>query len=172
MLFVLGLSLVLILVAGGCLLLTRLASGLFEALSGTGTPSTTLPQDLVATLPSPLARVEFPEENTEYPVDWPPAYRYPESMRLVELASGSVLAGDAAGWTMKHRFSGEAEEAARLVESWFVENGWQVVERLSLDSGGSVLLVEWRDGGSGIITIDSDPSRLGDSLIASTFLGP
>lgn len=169
-----------ILIASGLLLFLLgavgcvwLASWLYNMSYGdVSRAATTTASDGLATLPPPLAHVEFPELPTDYPADWPSEYRYPDTMPLVEAASGNIVGGDAYGWTAKHRFSGDPQEAADVLASWLQGNGWNVVERFSSDSGGFVLLVQRGEEGTGVITIDVDPSRLGASLIASTLLIP
>jgi ribosomal protein L40E len=108
------------------------------------------------TLPPPLAGVEFPVQAVDYPPDWPPDLRYPESFTLVETSSGT-LEGGAEAWGAKLRYLGQPPGAADEISSFFAAQGWQVAERAELDSGGVLLLVQRNDGnGSGVIVLDPD----------------
>ncbi len=144
------------------------------ALPPTAPPALTLPTGIppteppVATLPPPLAAVEFPTQAIDYPGDWPAQLHYPRQFDLVEAISGELPGGGSTGWAAKLRYRGEPSSAADLLSSFFTSQGWQIAERMELDSGGFLLLVE-RDNktGSGILIIDPDPvDRLYSRVVA------
>ena len=45
-------------------------------------------------LPPPLKGVNFPDQEVDYPSDWPPEFRYPHQYIPVELSSGTFPESD------------------------------------------------------------------------------
>jgi hypothetical protein len=111
------------------------------------------------TLSPPLASVEFPLEEIEYPYGWPAELQYPNEFALVGASSGSLDPDSPEGWAAKLRFRGGASSACDLLTSFFISKGWQINERTGLDSGGILVMVERNAGANeGILIIDPDPT--------------
>lgn len=124
--------------------------------------------EITVTLPPPLAGVEFPAQVVDYPADWPLDLRFPAAFTLVETSSGT-LEGGAEGWGAKLRYPGQPQAAADELSSFFTAAGWQVAERVELDSGGLLLLVQrGEDDGSGAIVLDPDVDAPGTTKILLT----
>jgi hypothetical protein len=121
----------------------------------------------IVPLPPPLASVEFPSEQTQYPVDWPDELKFPSGFMLVDSSSGTLPESTAQGWAAKFRYQGKPSEATKLISSFMEEKRWTIVENNKLDSGGFSLLIQ-REQGNGIIVIDSDPSDAAQTLIIAT----
>lgn len=133
--------------------------------TATSVPPTELP---LATLPPPLAAVEFPTQVIDYPSGWPAQLHYPEQFKLVEAASGELPGGGSPGWAAKLRYKGTPDSAADLLSSFFTSGGWQITDRMELDSGGFLILIE-RDNktGTGIVVIDPDPTERSYSRVVA-----
>ncbi len=125
---------------------------------------------IVATLSPPLTRVEFPDQIQSYPADWPDELHYPEVFSLVETTSG-LLTDGAKGWGAKLLYEGGAQDAADLLTSFFVDGGWQVVDRTELDTGGLLLLVQQAEKeNSGALILDPDPNDPRLTRVVATIL--
>lgn len=108
------------------------------------------------TLPPPLDSVKFPDQEVDYPSDWPPEFRYPHQYIAVELSSGSFPGSESFALSAKLRFEGEPEIAAEGLASYFIQNGWEIDELVKLDNGAVVVELTNKTGSSGIIIVDSD----------------
>jgi hypothetical protein len=120
-------------------------------------------------LPALLAQIEFPQEQIEYPANWPKGLRYPSEFSLVDVSFGAMPGGAALGWAAKLRYGDEPSLAAAAMTSFLMDRDWQVSERLELESGGIALLVARESSsGSGAIVMEADPGRHGSSLLVAT----
>jgi hypothetical protein len=122
-----------------------------------------------ATLPPPLAGIDFPVESVEYPPEWPIELRFPQEFTLLETTSGMAYNSQSAGWAAKLRFTGTPDNAADSLSSFFIDNGWQVIERIQLDSDGILLFLERIErSGTGSAVIDPNPENSRESRIMVT----
>lgn len=119
------------------------------------------------TLPPPLAKVEFPNEQIQYPSDWPEELKFPSEFTLVDSSSGTLPEGIAQGWAAKFRYQGKPFEAEKAISLFLVGKRWSVVEKNEFDSGGYSLLIQ-RGNGNGIIVVDDDPNSSSRSVIIVT----
>jgi len=152
------------------LLRSSLAPAAFvEATPGTPLSEAATPfPNITVTLPLPLAKVEFPTQAVAYPPEWPADLRYPEEFSLVETSSGA-LPGGSKGWAAKLRYRGDPQSAADLLSSFFTARGWRVVERIELDAGGFLILVQQHEKrNSGALVIDPDTSDPGYTKVVAT----
>ena len=140
---------------------------LFTEVAPTTLPTATAPPlvsvepspELAATLAGPLAGVEFPALAATYPPQWPAELDYPEQFIVVETGSGTLPESDVRGWAAKLRYEGDVGSAADLLSSFFMSQGWHIVEKTELGSGGFLMLIEGESGkGTGIVVIDPDPN--------------
>jgi hypothetical protein len=120
-----------------------------------------------ATLPPPLANVDFPTEQVQYPADWPDELKFPEDLVLTDSSSGTLPDSAAMGWSAKLRFQGKPLEAEKIISAYFKDKGWTIVESTELDSGGFSLIIQ-REQGNGIIVIDTDPNNSSQTIIIAT----
>lgn len=110
------------------------------------------------TFPPPLAVVPFPELGLPYPIDWPAYFRLPESFELVEFESGQLPDGGTQGLGAKFRYEGTPEAILEELEAYLPSTGWEIIDKIELDSGGLLLFVSSADKeGEGMMVIDPDP---------------
>ena len=129
------------------------------------------PTEVFATLRAPLSRVEFPTLVATYPPDWPAELVYPEEFMVVETGLGVLPETAAHGWATKLRYEGNPQTAAELLSAFFASRGWQIAEKISLDSGGVlILLAEEGSEGTGIVVIDPDQDDIEHTRIVVTIL--
>jgi len=107
-------------------------------------------------LPSPLEGVYFPTQTISYPSDWLDELRYPEEFHLTEASSGKMMESEKIGWAAKLIYEGKLIDAQEEMVTFFESNGWQVVQSTQLDSGGSLIIINNTNGGSGMVVIDLD----------------
>jgi len=110
----------------------------------------------LATMSSPLANVEFPTQEIQYPSDWPADLLYPDQFIVVDTSSGTFSETDKTEWAAKLRFAGDINTAADLLSSFFVNEGWQVIERSNLDGGGLLIIIQKNSTSNGIVIFDRD----------------
>ena len=110
----------------------------------------------IATASSPLANVQFPAQEIQYPSDWPADLLYPDQFAVVDTSSGESPERNTTGWATKLRYSGDINGAADLLSSFFVDKGWQVVERTNLDMGGILIILQKNNTSNGILVFDRD----------------
>jgi hypothetical protein len=108
------------------------------------------------TASSPLAGVEFPVQEIPYPSGWPADLLYPDQFTVVDMNTGVLPEQDRTGWAAKLRYAGDVKSAADLLSSFFVDKGWQVVERTDLDMGGILVMLKKNNTSNGILVLDSD----------------
>jgi hypothetical protein len=118
-------------------------------------------------LPPPLANIEFPLVQVQYPPDWPNELKLPQDFILTDFASGILPEASTKGWSAKYRYQGKPAEANRIISAYFESKGWIIIENYKLDSGGFSLLIQ-RNQGDGIIVIDTDPNNSLQTLIITT----
>lgn len=154
------------------ILLIMLACTIFStptAESPTTQTATDIPLPIeeypLETLPPPLENVIFPNQDVNYPSDWPPEFRYPHQYITVELSSGSFPESDSFALSAKLKFDGEPEIAADGLMSFFTQIGWEIDEYVELDSGGVLIELTKKSGSSGIIIIDKDYNFANNSNI-------
>ena len=124
-----------------------------------------LPSTLI--LPQPLANVEFPAGQAQYPADWPEELRFPPDFVLADASSGTLPEGTTTGWAVKLRIKGNPSEAKQLISEFLKDKGWTAVESDQLDSGGFSLIIK-RENGNGIVVIDPDPNISSQTLVIVT----
>jgi hypothetical protein len=117
-----------------------------------------------STLPPPLANVDFPSEQIQYPSDWPNELTFPKDLELVDSSSGTMPDNSIKGWSAKLRYQGKPLDAEKMILAFFESHGWTIVDKKQLDSGGFSLLIQ-RKSGNGIIVIDTDPIHTSQTII-------
>jgi hypothetical protein len=110
----------------------------------------------MATASSPLAGVEFPVQEIPYPSGWPADLLYPNQFTLIDTSSGTFSETAKTGWAAKLRFSGDINTAADLLSAFFVDKGWQVIERTNVDMGGILIILQKNTTSNGIVILDRD----------------
>lgn len=128
------------------------------------------PQSAISrpTMAPPLAHVSFPTQVASYPPDWPPILHYPASFTLSQTSSQAIANG-AKIWAAKLRFHGDAKTTADSLASFFTTQGWSVVQRTQLDSGGFVILVRQNNSkNQGDLVVDPDTTASGYTKIVAT----
>jgi len=129
----------------------------------------TEPEIVDVKLPPPLASVDFPLQVIDYPTEWPSDLRYPAQFVPVETTSGDLPGSVARGWGTKLVHQGDAGNAADKLSAFFISNGWQIIERTELDSGGYLLSLQRHDRqDTGAVVIDPDTEQPGHIKIIIT----
>lgn len=119
-----------------------------------------------ALLRPPLAEVEFPQQVVAYPPDWPAELRYPDPFVLTEVTTAALPDGGR-GWFAKLTYRGSPDDAASVLSSFFVANGWSV-ERHPVEPSGFVLLVaKVQQGGQGAVVIGPDEDTPHTKVLAT-----
>lgn len=121
---------------------------------------------LVPTLPPPLIGVDFPDQVIDYPAGWPGDLRFPQEFQPSDFSSGVFPGATQSGWSAKLRYAGSPSNASQALSAFFSNQGWQVIEQDTLDSGGFLLVVEKGTQGSGLLIVDSDST--GGTLVLTT----
>lgn len=117
----------------------------------------TIPPTITAL--SPLSDIEFPQDEINYPNIWPENIRFPEEFLLVEARSDYLQTDSTTIWTAKLRFKGEIETAENEITSFFISNGWQILDRTEEQSAGVIVIISKGDeSNQGFIIIGSDAS--------------
>lgn len=95
---------------------------------------------------------DIPTTQIPYPTGWPLDLHYPQPLELVYAKGSSEV-----GWEAALTYSGTAEEASDILESFFVSKGWVVTDRTIVDDDNLGFFIG-RDDKQGVIIIGSDPS--------------
>lgn len=133
-----------------------------------------LDDHIVITLDSapPTYLKDFPTTEVPYPPNWPEELILPEEFTLVEAISGNLPDNPNPAWGLKEIYDGSPMEAKELILPFFLEQGWDIVQSFTYEPYGYVFILDKNNGGSGIMSLESDGENIEKSILVITIIQP